>query len=580
MQHQNSKKKISFIYFLFGIILYLLIVVLIWPHRTFYDDELLNLSIISKYDFASLIKFISRFDYHPPGQYIINKIFYSLFGTNEWLLSLPSLISTGLTAGLIGVILYEITSKKLIGWIGLILCVFNPLILMWGYSIRWYPVWTFLSLLSIYLVFKYWLKDSLVLLSLSSFLIILGLYINYLTFIVIFSILFLSVIFNSVLTRSFSFKNIFGGYFAKSFKSLIIVFILFLPWVGSFINHLTNFLSQKNITSHNIVSAGGLSSAGYFLYTVFIGPSSFPWNNLTLIFIALAVISFSGIFIMLIRQGIIRRILNKIKFTINSKNDLSGKIIFFWLIIASVIFILFLIYSILIKSFNSDAYLLIPFLIVLIVVCISFYFLKYHNKFNKLTKYFIISFLSAFLVLWIIGDYNIVQKIHLHKMGLSDPVLETINIVNNEAGVSSKSAIVITTNPVITFYLMKEDNQNILLLSPYKKLYQNIFRNSTKDLDTVSHDRLNFNIIFIDTYLGYLMPYQREYGKLFKYIKENGQLLSSPRFLNNDFDYKMKSLIFPDEELVKWRIKIFYFKPIIKWNMVKLLAVENWRKSL
>jgi 4-amino-4-deoxy-L-arabinose transferase-like glycosyltransferase len=107
-----NQKKLKIIFLVSGISVYSLLALLIWHDRFYYDDEWINLRIISKYSFSEIISFTSIFDFHPPLQYIINKIAYSLFGPGEWLVSLPSILSTGLAAGLAGIIVYDMTCSK------------------------------------------------------------------------------------------------------------------------------------------------------------------------------------------------------------------------------------------------------------------------------------------------------------------------------------------------------------------------------------------------------------------------------------------------------------------------------------
>ncbi len=58
----------------------------------FYDDELHNLILVANKSVSEIIAYLSNYDYHPPLQYLVNKLFLQVFGLNELWLKMPSIV--------------------------------------------------------------------------------------------------------------------------------------------------------------------------------------------------------------------------------------------------------------------------------------------------------------------------------------------------------------------------------------------------------------------------------------------------------------------------------------------------------
>lgn len=177
---QSKKNKIFYILFL--------IIIFLYAYVGFcspgFEDDFFNIYLIEDLGFK-VLSYIQTKDVHPPGSYFLNWFFYSL--TNSW--SIVRLISGFLTA--LSIIYAGISIRKaygdLRGFLFLIFLAFNPGVLMWGTSLRWYSY--FLPLL-IYLSITpnpsnkfYWAKVFIGLLLLG--------YIGYAAFIVAPSLVFL-----------------------------------------------------------------------------------------------------------------------------------------------------------------------------------------------------------------------------------------------------------------------------------------------------------------------------------------------------------------------------------------------------
>src|SRR4030065_1782754 len=149
----------------------------------FYDDELQNLILVAQRNVQEIISYTANYDYHPPLQYLFNKIFLELFGLNEFLLRLPSIILIIIAVILCSHLVFRTTGAIKLSLLCVLITITNPLILLWGASLRWYPLWTFLAILSSYLVTTLSIdannKKRIILKSLLIFTLTLALYTNY-----------------------------------------------------------------------------------------------------------------------------------------------------------------------------------------------------------------------------------------------------------------------------------------------------------------------------------------------------------------------------------------------------------------
>ena len=259
-----------------------------------YDDELHNLILVSDRNFKEIIDYTSYYDFHPPLQYLLNKVSLQLFGLNEFWLSLPSIIFIIFSIILAGRLIFKMTGSAKFSLIVGVTLALNPLILLWGSSIRWYSLWTLLAVISIYLLIKLFFqvkKDQSFILK-SSLMIILAisLYLNYQTIILIASFIITALIFDL--------KDKKSKYFHLKLLTPVIagVIILFIPYMGIFQNHLATFFLRKEIYS-GYSSTSHVLSGAYFLFSIFFGNSIYPWDTKFIILIFIASTSGLGVLI-------------------------------------------------------------------------------------------------------------------------------------------------------------------------------------------------------------------------------------------------------------------------------------------
>ena len=100
-----------------------------------------------------IIAYLSTYDYHPPLQYLVNKIFLQLFGLNEFWLKMPSILFILGSILICSLLVLRLTGSFKAGFLSGIISIINPLVLLWGTSLRWYPLWTFLN--NIFHLFKH-----------------------------------------------------------------------------------------------------------------------------------------------------------------------------------------------------------------------------------------------------------------------------------------------------------------------------------------------------------------------------------------------------------------------------------------
>ncbi|MEI8074771.1 MAG: hypothetical protein WCH78_08480 [Bacteroidota bacterium] len=147
----------------FNLLLILLFGSLIWLYfytalKSFgYDDEYYNIRLITENNLSQLIKLLETSDVHPPLAYVFNYLLFKL--TNNW--SYVRLFSTILyLASLLYLVIK--TENKTQKILLILLLGFNPTVLLWGTSIRWYayaaPLLIYISVLPDYKKTLYWIK--------------------------------------------------------------------------------------------------------------------------------------------------------------------------------------------------------------------------------------------------------------------------------------------------------------------------------------------------------------------------------------------------------------------------------------
>ena len=528
----------------------------------FYDDELHNLILVSDRNFKEIINYSSNYDFHPPLQYLINKITLQLFGLSEFWLSLPSIIFIILTIILAGRIIFMLTGSYKYSLLSGFIIALNPLILLWGSSIRWYPLWTFLAVISIYSLIKLFSqvkKDRSIILK-SSMIITLAfsMYLNYQTITLMASFIITALILDLKDKKSKHFH-------LKRLTPLIAgVIVLFIPYMGIFQNHLGTFFHRKEIYS-DYASTSSFISGSYFLFSILFGNSIYPWDIrfITLLIIVLA--AGSGIIIYyksnysyslkIYLQAFLTEEKIKSHYTLG--------------IITATLFLLFLIQSLISGSVPARGLMVLPVLFIIVSTVIIYYLIR--SKKIKLSFLISICALSFFLI-WLMGSYNVLVKQSIHKAGLMDPVREVVELVNKIANTKKENVVVITYDPVLTYYLAKSElSKKIVLISPYKKETDRLLKSVNK---MANNKELNFDpkalLIFIQSYPGTLIPLKEKLDNMRRYIFNEGVLMKGPIRLGYDSDAMMKRRFFPSADILDWRYTITVFSPKNSWD-IKIL---------
>jgi len=532
----------------------------------FYDDELHNLILVADKNLKEIIVYTSIYDFHPPVQYILNKFFLELFGLNEFWLSLPSVFFTLLTVIISGNLVYKIT--KSFSWSAAsgIIMLLHPLVFLWGKSVRWYPFWTFLTLLSVYLFISLWNNDTKRkwLIKLTSLIIItaISLYTNYQTILLMIATILTALI----LDKKEQTWN-------RTKQTLIVVtgtLILFVPYITTFISHAKNFLVRKGIYDEYIGTSPVISGS-YFLYSVLFGQSLFPWNCSFIIFFVTCLIALIGGIIFYFKER--QENINEIDSIPNHKHFfLSNNLVKTVFYLTVILFVLSLLYSFLAGINISRGFMVLPILLIIISVSFGHHLFKkskIKGKTNK-TIYWASIFAVSILILWMIGSYNVITRKHLHKSGLIIPVNEITGIIKSYEKENRDNITVITTDFVLSYYLMKDTQLHIL--SPYSKELE-ILPGIKNETSLGDHNQ----IIFIRSYPGALTPLNTELNNYKDYLFGKGQIRSEPINIAYDSDYEFKDKFFPASGIEKWRYRIFMLTPKISWDVNFLKKISNFR---
>lgn len=536
----------------------------VWKNRFYYDDEWFNLKLIANLSFPDLLNFLSKNDIHPPLSYIINQAVYRLIGPHEFLMTMPSLLFTGLTAAMIGLLVHRITGNKTASIFALIFSVIHPNFQLFGWSIRWYPLWNLLIIAAVCLALDVWnrrsdhtlLKSALLTITLSA-----ALYTNYLTFFLVFAIVLLSAV-KIILNRKHP-SSVPATNFIFTFSAAIIALLTIIPWMTSLIRHLTIFFAHNQFLQSTYFKT--LSSLFYGLYSTFtsiIGASIYPWNTS---FILIASVSLAGLIICAViltfrsrNPGIPHRRPGK---PADPASILRDRLFLDLLLIAGIL--LFLLAGNAVATHSHKARGLLPlssFAVAITAVLLAdmIYFLKHRGwksfNFWRVSQAFVIFFIAG---CWVIGSWNIIAGKHLHKMAFADPVPEMIKIIGQEIETSENPVVLITTQTALTFYSLWENlNGKLTVVSPLTKSAPRFIRPDNTQDDSLVIPPAPYKVILIDSYLGSYLPRRTVVDNVFELIKSNGKPLSPSRKLYPDYDYNYKQKLFPRSDLRPWRFII------------------------
>ena len=524
----------------------------------FYDDELHNLILVANKNFSDIIDYTSEYDFHPPVQYFLNKILLQLFGLNEFWLSLPSVIFIIISITLAGKLVFKITGSAKYSIISSFIIASNPLILLWGSSIRWYSLWTLLAFISIYTLVKLFSQQKTggtVLLKITMIITLtFALYTNYQTLILIASFIVTAILLD-LKTKERKYNH-----FKLLLPVLIGVGILFIPYSGVFQNHLETFFLRKEIYS-SWTGTYSIYSGGYFLFSILFGNSIYPWD-LRFIILFLVIVFFGTIFIIFYRVPFFNLLKTYPESTVDKD---KRKLLYLLIVLTLTIFLLFLIQAIISNTILSRGLLILPILFVTVAVIFCYFFFAL----KPIKGSFVLSIcLVSFCGIWLIGSYNVFSRQSIHKAGLMDPVEKVIDRVNVISASKENNFIVITFDPVLTFYTLKSElSKKALIISPYKNDSYLLLKSENK-IDY--KEKLIFDstatVILIQSYLGSLIPLKEKIDNIELYLHNDGILIHRNLQLGYDPDAGIKRKFFASAEIKTWRYTIITIKPITYWN--------------
>ncbi len=138
---------------LFLIIITAFILRVISLNQSLWLDEAINILATQKYSLLGIITEYAKGDFHPPGYFIVIWIWAKLFGTNEIVVRIPSVIFGLLTVYIIYLIGQKLHSKRL-GLISALLLAINPLHVYYSQEARMYSLATLVVSINILLLLK------------------------------------------------------------------------------------------------------------------------------------------------------------------------------------------------------------------------------------------------------------------------------------------------------------------------------------------------------------------------------------------------------------------------------------------
>ena len=449
-----------------------------------YDDEYWNIRMIEDNSLSVLISKIQNFDVHPPLSYILNFSFYKLF--DNW--TAVRLTSSLLFILALGYTLFR-TKNKDAKLILLLLLGFNPSIMLWITSIRWYAY-----AVPLLMILSHPLENN-------------SKYYWYYFFIGFLLLSFLSYIGIILIVPYFIWyflrnENSFNSKVKKIIAPAAIYIMAYAYQLYIFYTiHSLNNIKTNEQTFDTITSIKSYASSVLGNQAIF--PTSI-----------IGFISITGYLIVFIVLGFL---------LLKNKEYYKNYSVF---IIASVLYILTGIAG---KLRN---------LVLLDIAKSHFITNGIHSKYKKVLY---IGFLFILLAN-INGIYNIWTHQKTTKNAWNLPLNESIQLMNALEDTSSKE-VYFTFHPTYTYYLTKA-NKN--LISFYSSLYFDSSKIKTNmdalSIDT-SKEKKNFN--FILTYKGRSIE-DAHYKQMMEQMK--AMKADSIRIykLGFDGDYLLKQKIYPD----------------------------------
>ncbi len=448
-----------------------------------YDDEYYNIRVVSENTLGELIRIVQSTDIHPPLSYILNFLLFKVF--HSW--SAVRIFSAVLFLLSLLYVVTKTKSNKERLW-ALVLLGFNPTLLLWVTSVRWYayatPILLILSILPDFKSKFYWSYFFLCFL----FIFFLG-YMGFILFIPYFLFYWLND------------QNEFK-------KKVVRVLVPGLLFTIIYARQLFVFL-----TVHSKSELGSTNQQTFDLKTSLISAASSDFSNQGIFPLSVwGIISIIGASVIILSSIFYFREVNKKKH---------------WMIF-SVSMILLVLTGVAGKIRNLV--LLEPARNLFIISSLSI---------KK--KAFVLVGVFLLIAGNVVGVYHVLIHRQTTKNAWNIPLTETFTTITALESPLAKE-VYFTHSPTFTYYLM-ELNKN--LISFYNSLYFDSSRIKTNVKDLLADTSQNKNFTFVLTYRGKSIPVE-QYDEMLRAM--NGIKCDSVRRLQlgPDKEYQLKRKFFPD----------------------------------
>jgi len=449
-----------------------------------YDDEYWNIRMIEDNSLTVLISKIQNFDVHPPLSYILNFSFYKLF--NNW--TAVRLISSLLFILSLGYTLFR-TKNYEAKLILLLLLGFNPSIMLWVTSIRWYAY-----AVPLLMILSHPLENN----------------------------------------SKYYWYYFFIGFLLLSFISYIGIILIIPYFIWYFIQNENSFTSKvKKIIAPGAIYIMSYAYQLYIFYTIHrlnnIKTNEQTFDTITSIksyassvlgnqaifpISVIGFISITGYLIVFIVLGFL---------LLKNKEYYKNYSVF---IIASFLYILTGIAG---KLRN---------LVLLDIAKSHLITSGIHSKYKKVLYIGLVFILMANVN----GIYNVWSHQKTTKNAWNLPLNESIQLMNTLEDTSSKE-VYFTFHPTYTYYLTKTNKNLISFYSEHYFDSSKVKTSINKLLNDSSNQKMNFN--FILTYKGRSIE-DEHYRQLISQMKALKADSIKIFKLGFDGDYKLKQKIYPD----------------------------------
>ncbi|NOZ23364.1 MAG: hypothetical protein GXP25_20000 [Planctomycetes bacterium] len=222
--------------------------------RAYYEDEIMSLHVVQK-SFTGILRHTYHKDYHPFGYYFYLKALFSVFGSNKAIAFAGSMALTAVALSLLFLTFLNLGGRN--RSLAVLVLALNPMFLLHGSAARWYPLWTALAAGALYTLTR---KEcvSWAALVAASTLVALAAYVNYITV---------------VLGAGIVLWLLSQREFRKALVFVLIVGVLFAPWLPAFHTHLTH-----STTQFMRGSLMRIKSFAYVGFCLLLGQTISPWR--------------------------------------------------------------------------------------------------------------------------------------------------------------------------------------------------------------------------------------------------------------------------------------------------------------